>query len=252
VVPSAAEQDGARRPGELPARRWADEEDLAASLRERYAAVPGMARFAELLSTAGVERGLLGPREVARLWPRHLANCAVVAEEVSPQLPLGARVADVGSGAGLPGVVWALVRGDLTVTLIEPLLRRATFLSEVVAELDLGQRVRVLRQRAEAVDDRFDAVTARAVARMPQLARWTLPLAVPGGWVIALKGSSADQEIEEAAGVIAALGGGPAEIRHFGAGILAEPTTAVLIPRVSAARRSPHRGTVAIDRPRRA
>jgi 16S rRNA (guanine527-N7)-methyltransferase len=210
-----------------------DEHDASLALQARYAGAPGMAAFAEMLAGPGVERGLIGPREVARLWPRHLANCAVVVEEVRPEIPMGARVADVGSGAGLPGLVWALVREDLDVTLIEPLLRRATFLTEAVEELGLSGRVRVQRGRAETVDGRFDVVTARAVARLPQLVRWTLPLAEVGGWVVALKGTGAQQELDEAAAVIAALGGGPGRVEQFGSELLAEPTTAVLIPRVS-------------------
>lgn len=192
-----------------------------------------MARFAEILATLGVERGLIGPREVPRLWPRHLANCAVVAEDGPDELPPGARVADVGSGAGLPGIVWALVRPDLTVTLVEPLLRRATFLSEVVDDLGLAGRVVVRRARAEDLSETFDVVTARAVARLPQLVAWTLPLTEVGGWVIALKGAGAAQEVDEAGPVIRRLGGGPAVVRTFGAGRLEAPTTVVLIPRVS-------------------
>ena len=126
-----------------------------------------MQAFAELLATTGVERGLIGPREVPRLWSRHLVNCAVVAEGPDSPLAPGCTVADVGSGAGLPGVVWALVRPDVRVTLIEPLLRRATFLNEAVTELALGDRVEVLRARAEDVDRTFDVVTARAVADSP-------------------------------------------------------------------------------------
>jgi 16S rRNA (guanine527-N7)-methyltransferase len=207
------------------------------ALVARYAEVPGMAAFADILVTRGVERGLIGPREVTRIWPRHLANCAVVAEEANEQIPAGSQVADVGSGAGLPGLVWALVRPNLTVTLIEPLLRRSTFLSESVAELGLGGRVAVVRARAEEVTDQFDVVTARAVARLPQLVGWTLPLTRVGGWVVALKGASAADEVAEASRQITALGGGPARVGEYGAGVLREPTTAVLIPRVSAGNR---------------
>lgn len=202
-----------------------------AALIDRYSGIPGMLQFAELLATAGVERGLLGPREVERLWPRHLANCAVVAEEARAQIPEGSTVADVGAGAGLPGVVWALVRRDISMTLIEPLLRRATFLTEVVEELDLRERVTVVRSRAEDVDAQFDVVTARAVARLPQLAAWTLPLTRLGGWTVALKGAGARDEVASAAEVIVRLGGGPAQIVEYGGGVLAAPTTAVLIQR---------------------
>lgn len=195
-----------------------------------------MGQFADILATRGVERGLIGPREVPRLWSRHLVNCAVVAEEATDEMPIGCTVADVGSGAGLPGIVWALVRPDLRVTLIEPLLRRATFLSETVTELSLGDRVEVVRARAEVVAPRtFDVVTARAVARLPQLMSWTLPLAAVGGVVLALKGSSAVQEVQEAqdAAVMGtSLGAGVISIRAYGVGTIDPPTTVVLVPRV--------------------
>jgi len=207
-----------------------------AALVERYADIPDLARYAEILATRAVERGLIGPREVPRLWPRHLANCAVVAQG-APEIRAGASVADVGSGAGLPGIVWALVRPDLGITLIEPLLRRATFLEEVVAELGLAGRVRVERARAEALTGSYDVVTARAVARLQQLVTWTMPLTAPGGWVVAFKGAEAGAEVGEAEADIARLGGGAAIIRTFGAGVLQEPTTVVLIPRRTAGRR---------------
>ena len=105
--------------------------------------------FADLLADVGVTRGLIGPREVPRLWQRHLLNCAVVADPAAGLVPAGATIGDVGSGAGLPGLVWAIARPDTTVVLIEPLLRRSTFLSEAVAELGLGDRVTVWRGRAE-------------------------------------------------------------------------------------------------------
>ena len=197
-----------------------------------YADVPGLARFVEILSTRGVERGLVGPREVPRMWTRHVANCAVVAQEERVRLPIGARVADVGSGAGLPGLVWAIVRPDLEVTLIEPLLRRATFLAEVVEELDLGQRVRVERSRAEDVPGTFPVVTARAVARLPQLLGWTAPMTEVGGWVIALKGAGARDEVEEAETTLLRLGCGSPEICEYGADLLDRPTTVVLVPRI--------------------
>jgi 16S rRNA (guanine527-N7)-methyltransferase len=192
-----------------------------------------MQQFAEILATRGVERGLIGPREVPRLWGRHLVNCAVVAEEATVEIPQGCTVADVGSGAGLPGLVWALMRPDLRVTLIEPLLRRATFLSEAVTELSLDDRVEVVRARAEDVAPRtFDVVTARAVARLPQLLTWTLPLASVGGVVLALKGSTAAQEVQEVAGTRVARGAGPIAIHHYGAGVIDPTTTVVVIPRV--------------------
>jgi 16S rRNA (guanine527-N7)-methyltransferase len=202
-----------------------------AQLQERYASVPGMARYADILATRGVERGLIGPREVDRLWPRHLANCAVVAEEARTEIRSGAHVADVGSGAGLPGVVWALVRPDLTVTLIEPLLRRATFLSEVVAELGLADRVSVVRSRAEDTPGSFDVVTARAVARLDQLVSWAMPLVQAGGWLVALKGATVADELVQARRAISRGGGGEPRVALFGTEILGTPTTAVLIQR---------------------
>ena len=202
-------------------------------LSERYSAIPGMGDFADILATRGVERGLIGPREVPRLWSRHLVNCAVVAEEATDDMPIGCTVADVGSGAGLPGLVWALVRPDLRVTLIEPLLRRATFLSETVAELSLSDRVEVLRARAEVVSPRtFDVVTARAVARLPQLLSWTLPLTAVDGVVLALKGSSAVQEVQDVGALGASLGAGAISIRTYGVSTIDPPTTVVRVPRI--------------------
>src|SRR3954449_533182 len=127
-------------------------------------------RYAELLATDGVVRGLIGPREAPRLWERHLLNCAVVAE----MIPYGASVLDVGSGAGLPGIVLAVARPDLSVTLVEPLARRTTFLTEAVDTLGLGTTVTVVRARAEEAlrngTPTADVVTARAVAPLDRLA----------------------------------------------------------------------------------
>jgi 16S rRNA (guanine527-N7)-methyltransferase len=159
-------------------------------------ALPALREYAELLATDGVQRGLIGPREVPRLWPRHLVNCAAVTELV----PEGASVADVGSGAGLPGLVLAVQRHDLRVTLIEPLLRRATFLTEVVDQLGL-HHVTVVRARAEELAGTVaaDVVTARAVAALPTLIGWTAPLLQSDGQILALKGELADQELVAAA-----------------------------------------------------
>lgn len=203
------------------------------ALAERYLDIRGMGQYAALLESRGVERGLIGPREVPRLWSRHLVNCAVVAEEERRDLPLGATVGDVGSGAGLPGLVWALVRPDLNVTLVEPLLRRATFLTEAVAELELGQRVRVLRARADEVPPgSFDVVTARAVARLPQLLAWLVPLTRVQGRVLALKGGAAAVEVAEAEPQRVRRGAGPLEIRQYGVGLIEPPTTVVVAPRL--------------------
>lgn len=182
--------------------------------------LPLVSRYAGILATDGVERGMIGPREVPRLWDRHLVNSGVVL----PRLPQGATVADVGSGAGLPGLVWAIGRPDLQVTLIEPLLRRTTFLDEVVAELDL-KNVRVVRSRAEDVDETFDVVTARAVAALEKLAKWCMPLVKPGGVLLALKGQSAPEELEGAKRTLGRLGATDTLIRTYGE--VEVPTTVV-------------------------
>jgi 16S rRNA (guanine527-N7)-methyltransferase len=174
--------------------------------------------YAEALGTDAVVRGLIGPRETGRIWDRHVLNCAAVA----PLLRPGDLVVDVGSGAGLPGIVLALARADVTVTLIEPLARRTAFLDEVVRDLGLADQVSVVRGRAEEVAARpamfhvkpADVVTARAVAPLDRLVRWCLPLSVIGGRLLAMKGSSAADEIDEHAAAIAALGGGPPRIRE--------------------------------------
>nr|WP_218566566.1 16S rRNA (guanine(527)-N(7))-methyltransferase RsmG [Vallicoccus soli] len=163
--------------------------------------LPLLERYAGWLAGAGIERGLLGPREAERLWPRHLLNCAGLADLVVT----GASVCDVGSGAGLPGVVLAAQREDCFVVLLEPLLRRATFLEEVVADLGL-RNARVVRGRAEQHTARYDVVTSRAVAPLDRLAAWSLPLVGEEGVVLALKGARARQEVEEHAAALAALG----------------------------------------------
>lgn len=181
-------------------------------------------RFAELLATDGVVRGLIGPREAPRLWERHLLNCAVLEEVIAP----GASVCDIGSGAGLPGLVLAIARPDLRLTLVEPLLRRTTFLAEVVEELGLD-RVTVERGRAESVAGRdvFDVVTSRAVAALPTLMDWSLPLVAPDGEMIALKGSSAADEAAEAAALVAERGCSPARVVELGVGRVPESTWAI-------------------------
>ncbi|WP_373321660.1 16S rRNA (guanine(527)-N(7))-methyltransferase RsmG [Micromonospora okii] len=208
------------------------------------------AAYAELLATDGVVRGLIGPREAPRIWDRHLLNCAAVAERISE----GATVLDVGSGAGLPGLVLAIARPDLTVTLIEPLARRTSFLVEVVERLGLAKTVRVFRGRADEAATGStgvgpfsgDVVTARAVAPLDRLAGWCLPLAVPGGRLVAMKGASAADEIAEHAEAVARLGGGEPVVRRCGVGVIEPPATVVEIvrervvnpPRVKAAKRA--------------
>ena len=168
-----------------------------------------IAQFAALLADQGVIRGLIGPREVARLWERHLINSASVVSF----LPASGTVIDVGSGAGLPGIVLAAIRPDLRVVLLEPMERRVAWLTEVVEQLGLGS-VEILRGRAEDMQGTLvaDAVTARAVAPLDRLAGWTLPLLRAGGVLLAMKGQTARQELEDAAPAIRSLGGGPGEV----------------------------------------
>lgn len=158
-------------------------------------------RYVEWLVGAGVERGLLGPREADRIWPRHVLNCAVLADV----LPAGCRsVCDLGSGAGLPGLVLAILRPDVPMVLLEPLLRRSTFLDEVVTDLGLDH-VQVVRARAEeyaAGTPDHDAVVARAVAPLSRLVGWALPLLRPGGVLLALKGATAADEVRDARGAL--------------------------------------------------
>lgn len=184
--------------------------------------------YADFLADAGVVRGLIGPREVDRLWSRHVLNCAVAAELI----PAEAEVVDVGSGAGLPGIVWAIVRPDIRLTCIEPLQRRTTFLEEAVARLGMSDRVAVVRARAEEVPRsgaaiRGDVVTARAVAPLEKLATWTVPLVRPGGELLALKGQSAAEEVAVAAPVLQRLGIDHVDIVQCGSGVVDPLTTVV-------------------------
>lgn len=184
-------------------------------------------RYADLLASVAVERGLIGPREVDRLWERHLLNSAVLAELI----PEGARVADLGSGAGLPGIPLALVRPDLTVDLVEPMARRTTFLTEVVAELGLTA-VHIVRARAEGLAaGAYDVVTARALAPLDRLAAMALPAVRQGGRLLALKGASAAVEVAAAGEAITAAGGGRAEIVQVGVGVVDPPVTVVVVVR---------------------
>jgi 16S rRNA (guanine527-N7)-methyltransferase len=186
--------------------------------------------YAELLITDGVVRGLMGPREAPRVWERHLLNCGVMSE----MIPLGASVVDVGSGAGLPGIVLAVARPDLAITLVEPLARRTAFLSEVVTRLGLGPAVTVIRVRAEDLADgpgTADVVTARAVAPLDRLAGWCLPLAAVGGRLLAVKGASALDEVAQHGDAIRRVGGSAPVIARCGIGVIDPPTTIVEIVR---------------------
>jgi 16S rRNA (guanine527-N7)-methyltransferase len=181
-------------------------------------------RFAEVLADTGVSHGLIGPREVPRLWERHLLNCAVVADAFRPE----ARVVDVGSGAGLPGIALAIARPDLEVHLVEPMLRRTDWLAGVVAELGLAS-VTVHRGRAEELAGTVCApyVTARAVARLDKLARWCVPLLEPHGTLVAMKGRSAAQELTQDRPALVRLGLVDAVVREHGADLLDEPVLTV-------------------------
>lgn len=186
----------------------------------------GALGYARLLATTGVDHGLIGPREAPRLWERHILNCAVLAEVLEP----GTVVGDIGSGAGLPGLVVAIARPDVEIHLIEPLARRTVWLDTAVAELSLPN-VTVHRARAEklAGELRCDVVTARAVARIGRLAEWAGPLLNAGGELIALKGSSAAGEIDEDRPAITRAGGIEPRIELLGEGRLDVPTTVVSI-----------------------
>ena len=205
--------------------------------------LPTVVAFADLLARDGTERGLIGPREVPRLWERHLLNCGVLTDLI----PEGATVCDVGSGAGLPGLVVAARRPDLRVTLLEPLARRTTFLHEAVDALDLPN-VEVLRGRAEQFhgDREFTVVTSRAVSRLPRLLEWSLPLLSAGGEVLAMKGSSAPDEVREAAKTLRQYRAGEPRIITIGETLLPFPTTVVRVPAgegrpLDSGRRSPAR-----------
>lgn len=187
-------------------------------------------RYAEILAGAGVERGLLGPREVDRIWDRHVMNSAAVAE----LLHSGDRVVDIGTGAGLPGIPLAIARPDIRVTLVEPLLRRSDFLREVVHELELD--VAVVRGRAEEPEVRkavgaVDVVVSRAVASLDKLAKWSLPLLRDDGRMLALKGEQAPAEVEEHRGVLARLGATDVRVVKCGVTYLTPPATVVVAVR---------------------
>ncbi|MFD6953307.1 16S rRNA methyltransferase G [Nocardiopsis sp. TSRI0078] len=188
--------------------------------------LPKARRYAELLADDGVRRGLIGPREVPRLWERHLINCAVVEE----LLPEGAEVVDIGSGAGLPGLVLGLLRPDIRMVLLEPLLRRTVFLDEAVGLLELPN-VEVRRGRAEEAhgDLYTDFVTARAVAPLPRLAGWALPLLRKGGSLLALKGEQAEAELAAAEQDVSKLRPSVSDVIRVGRGKVDPATTVVRV-----------------------
>ncbi len=192
--------------------------------------VSGIYRYVDILTSRGIDWGLLGPRERDRIWDRHIFNSVAITGLIGRS----ATVADVGSGAGLPGIPLAILRPDLRLTLIEPLLRRSTFLAEVVDELGLAEQVTVSRARAEDLSadaaSRFEAVTSRAVAPLGRLAAWCAPLVGPGGRIVAIKGRSASEELGRDAAALRRLGmfGHVEECRAFDE---AEPTFAVVLSR---------------------
>jgi 16S rRNA (guanine527-N7)-methyltransferase len=199
-------------------------------------ALPLVRRYGELLAGPGVERGLIGPREVDRLWERHLMNCAAVAELI----PEGAHVVDVGSGGGLPGIVLAATRADLRVTLLEPLLRRTVFLDECLDALEL-ENAEVLRGRAEDWAGRMgaDVVTARAVAPMDRLVGWCLPLLRRGGRMLALKGDAAADELAAVAPSLKKLGATAWNVVEVGEGLGSAATRVIRIDLGAAGMKTP-------------
>lgn len=201
------------------------------------AAYDRVVEYVRMLATDGVVRGLVGPREVPRLWDRHVVNCAVVSELIGP----GERVADVGSGAGLPGIVLALARPDLQVVLVEPLARRTVFLEECRTALRI-ENLTVYRGRAEQPETvkaigRVDVVTSRAVASLDKLAAWCLPLLRPDGRMLAIKGESAATEVEKHRAEVARRGGTRIEVKRCGIGVVEPPATVIVVFRRDSAKR---------------
>jgi 16S rRNA (guanine527-N7)-methyltransferase len=187
------------------------------------AALPVAVTYAGILATRGIELGVLGPREVPRLWDRHLLNCAVVAELIEPRR---GTLLDLGSGAGLPGLVLAMMLPDTAVILLEPMERRCRFLAGCVTELGLAN-VSVLRGRAEDVTVRTDIVTARAVAPLSRLAELAMGVVRPGGMVLAIKGRTAAEELKAAGPVLRRIGARDARVVRAGQGKVIPATTVV-------------------------
>ena len=195
-----------------------------------------LGHYWQILATAGTERGLLGPREVDRLWSRHILNCAVVATDPAGLLPRDSSVIDVGSGAGLPGLVWAIVRPDLKIRLVDSLLRRTQFLREFVGVLGLSERVEVTRGRAEELEGSVvaDVTTARAVAPLDRLLPWLAPLTRQGGVTLAMKGESASAELKSCGKLASRLGYSGGRVMTVGDGIVNPPTRVVRLNKVTA------------------
>jgi len=165
--------------------------------------------FHAMLAEHGEERGLIGPRELGRLWNRHILNSAAVVR----YLPARGTIVDVGSGAGLPGIVIAAMLPDAEVVLIEPMERRCAWLDEVVETVGLPN-VTVRRGRADEYAGAIeaDAVTSRAVASLSKLVRWSFPLVAVGGELVVLKGRNVRDEIEPARKALRSFGASEPEI----------------------------------------
>lgn len=230
-APDASPAPGALTPGE-PGELPTPPAAAAVVFGDRLDEARG---FAALLADTGVSHGLIGPREVPILWERHILNCAVV----HPAFPQGAELVDVGSGAGLPGIALAIARPDLQVHLVEPMMRRTTWLSGAVQELGLSNCT-VHRARAEELHGtlRVGFATGRAVARIDKLARWTFPLLTAGGTLVALKGDRAQSELEAEEPVLKRLGMTAAHVRSYGDGLLDVPTVTLELTAAAVARRS--------------
>jgi len=188
-----------------------------------------ISQYVDILTSRGNVWGVLGPREADRIWERHILNSVSIADLI----PSGASVSDIGSGAGLPGLPVAILRPDLHVTCVEPLLRRVTFLTEAVAELGLADRVDIIRGRAEDLTVRFDAVMSRALAPLAKLAGWCSPLMAESGQILAIKGQSAFDELTRDSKELSRLGLN-AEAITCRAHPCAEPTYAVRMTRARA------------------
>jgi len=188
--------------------------------------LPLAERYAELLAGPGVQRGLLGPHEIGRLWDRHLMNCGAVADLV----PHSCSLVDIGAGAGLPGIVLAILLPDVHIILLEPMARRASFLEECVALLGLAN-AEVLRSRAQDVVGRLtaDVATARAVAPMERLAGLALSLVRPGGLLLAIKGAGAEREVERARPALRRAGAADVAVVEAGSDKVSQPTIVVRV-----------------------
>lgn len=204
----------------------AEEATSSALVRHYGDAGITLKRYVDILLSRGLDWGLMGPREGERMWRRHVANSLALVDVIGN----GLEVADVGSGAGLPGIPLAIVRPDLRVTLVESLQRRTEFLELAVEELGLGGRVRVVRSRAEELREEFDVVVCRAVAPLDRLVRWTAPLLASDGALVARKGESAEEEIRKAAKLLK-VGRLRAEVLELQAVAGVEGTRAIRVSR---------------------